>query len=55
VWAACPRADYAAKSFLYEGPVDQAQVDPNVNSPRIEFKVRFSKNKTKATTTRTSE
>jgi hypothetical protein len=35
----------AAKSFLYEGPVDQPQVDPNVNSPRIEFKVRFSKNK----------
>jgi hypothetical protein len=34
-----------AKSFLYEGPVDQPQVDPNVNSPRIEFKVRFSKNK----------
>jgi hypothetical protein len=34
-----------AKSFLYEGPVDQPQVDPNVDSPRIEFKVRFSKNK----------
>jgi hypothetical protein len=34
-----------AKSFLYEGPVDQPQVDPNVKSPRIEFKVRFSKNK----------
>ena len=34
-----------AKSFLYEGPVDQPQVDPDVNSPRIEFKVRFSKNK----------
>jgi hypothetical protein len=34
-----------AKSVLYEGPVDQPQVDLNVNSPRIEFKVRFSKNK----------
>jgi hypothetical protein len=35
----------AAKSFLYEGPVDQPEVDPFMNSPRIEFKVRFSKNK----------
>jgi hypothetical protein len=35
----------SAKSFLYEGPVDQPQVDPDVKSQRIEFKVRFSKNK----------
>jgi hypothetical protein len=34
-----------AKSFLYEGPVDQPEVNPYQKSPRIEFKVRFSKNK----------
>ena len=35
----------SAKSFLYEGPVDQPQMDPFIQSPRIDFKVRFSKNK----------
>jgi hypothetical protein len=34
-----------AKSFLYEGPVAQPQVDEYIQSPRIDFKVRFSKNK----------
>lgn len=34
-----------AKSFLYEGPVDQPQLDPYQKPPRIEFHVRFSKNK----------
>jgi hypothetical protein len=34
-----------AKSASYEGPVDQAQLDPYQKPPRVEFKVRFSKNK----------
>jgi hypothetical protein len=35
----------SAKSFLYKGPVEQPQMDPFIQSPRIDFRVRFSKNK----------
>jgi hypothetical protein len=34
-----------AKTVPYQGPVDQPQLDPYQKPPRIEFKVRFKKNK----------
>ena len=34
----------SAKSIVYQGPVTQPQMDEFIQSPRIDFKVRFSKN-----------